>query len=83
MTSTSEACLLSDVSDKGIGIPSANQPHVFEPFHRGGNAMGDKGHGIGLALSKAITEQLGGNLSVQSEKGMGTIFVFHFPKARH
>lgn len=67
-----------EICDHGIGIPMADLPHVFEPFYRAGNAMGDNGHGIGLALSEAIVSKLGGKLTVRSTTGEGTVFKFQW-----
>lgn len=60
------------IVDHGIGIPSADLPHVFEPFFRAENTRNIKGHGVGLALSKAIIEKMGGKISVHSIEGQGT-----------
>lgn len=60
------------IVDHGIGIPSADLPHVFEPFFRAKNTRSIKGHGVGLALSKAIIEKMGGKISVHSIEGEGT-----------
>ena len=70
-----------EVRDHGIGISPQDQPHVFDPFYRGANAMGKRGHGVGLALSKAIVTNLGANLSLTSSLGEGTAFCFEFPKS--
>ena len=60
------------IVDHGIGIPSSDLPHVFEPFFRAKNTRSIKGHGVGLALSKAIIEKMGGKISVHSIEGQGT-----------
>ena len=60
------------IVDHGIGIPQADLPHVFEPFFRAKNTRSIKGHGVGLALSKAIIEKMGGKVSVHSIEGEGT-----------
>src|SRR5207248_3170668 len=49
------------VEDRGMGIPAADLPHVFERFRRGSNVVGSiPGSGIGLAGAKQIVEQHGG-----------------------
>ncbi len=63
-------------SDQGIGIPPEDIKRIFEPFHRAGNAITYKGHGIGLSLVARITELHEGIISVESEPGEGTIFTF-------
>ena len=67
-----------EIKDKGIGIPDADLPHIFEPFYRAENSNCMSGHGIGLALSKEIIEKLGGEISVDSNLGEGTSFIVRF-----
>lgn len=67
-----------EIKDKGIGIPDADLPHIFEPFYRTENSSCMSGHGIGLALSKEIIEKLGGEISVDSNLGEGTFFIVRF-----
>ncbi len=61
------------VSDDGEGIASRDLPNIFNRFHRGENA-GENSVGIGLALAKAILTAQGGDISVLSERGVGTSF---------
>jgi signal transduction histidine kinase len=63
------------VSDDGEGIASRDMPNIFNRFYRGENA-GENSVGIGLALAKAIFTAQGGDISVRSERGMGTSFIF-------
>ncbi len=63
-------------SDHGIGIPPEDIKRIFEPFHRAGNAITYKGHGIGLSLVARIAELHEGVISVESEPGKGTVFTF-------
>ena len=67
-----------EIEDLGIGIPSAEVAHIFQPFYRASNATSSTGKGIGLALSKAILTRLGAKISVSSEVGKGTRFVVCF-----
>jgi len=67
------------VSDDGEGIASRDIPNIFNRFYRGENS-GESNVGIGLALAKAIFTAQGGDISVRSERGVGTSFtirVFH------
>ena len=46
--------------------------HIFEPFYRASNTGSVMGHGVGLALAKAILEKHGAKVSVESQQGEGT-----------
>jgi signal transduction histidine kinase len=61
------------VSDDGEGITSRDVPNIFNRFYRGENT-GESNVGIGLALAKAIFTAQGGDISVHSERGVGTSF---------
>ena len=67
-----------EIIDHGIGIPAADLPHIFSPFHRGTNAAGISGHGIGLSLAKNLLERHGATLAVKSTGQRGTTFVVRF-----
>lgn len=67
-------------TDRGIGIPAEEQHNIFEPFYRGANTQGIKGHGIGLSVVKRIMLLHGGTIRVESEPGKGTSFLLTFPK---
>ena len=68
------------VRDSGIGIPEADISHIFEQFHRAGNATGQfSGTGIGLASAHSIIEQHGGTLTVESKEGKGSVFTVRLP----
>ncbi len=74
-------CKLS-VSDTGIGIPSAQLAHLFEPFNRLGRAnMGIDGVGIGLVLARSLLAAMNGVLSVYSTEGQGSTFELQLPLA--
>ena len=61
------------VSDDGEGIADQDLPNIFNRFYRGKNA-GENSVGIGLALAKAVFTAQGGDITVRSERGMGTSF---------
>ncbi len=65
-----------DIADTGPGIPQAELDKVFEPFARGSSAAGNaiSGTGLGLTISKMLTDLMGGEMSVQSKLGLGTTF---------
>ena len=66
------------VYDTGCGIPPDRLHAIFEDFV----TTKRRGLGLGLAISKKIVEQLGGQISVASEVGRGTTFVVDFPRSR-
>ena len=72
------------VRDTGAGIPPEELPRLFDRFHRVEGARGRsfEGSGIGLALVKELVAQHGGQLSVQSEVGLGTSFTVSLPFGR-
>jgi signal transduction histidine kinase len=68
------------VRDRGVGIPAADLPHVFEPFRRGANVEERiRGTGLGLAAARQIVEQHGGRLTVESREGQGSTFTVWLP----
>ncbi|MFN8527092.1 MAG: ATP-binding protein [Anaerolineae bacterium] len=67
------------VQDHGIGIPEADQAHLFDPFHRGSNVGGISGTGLGLAIVKQAVSLLNGTISVESVVGEGTTVTIKFP----
>ena len=66
------------VQDTGCGIPSDRLSAIFDDFM----TTKRRGLGLGLAISKKIVEQLGGQISVASEVGRGTTFELRFERAR-
>jgi signal transduction histidine kinase len=62
------------VSDDGVGIPTADLPHVFDRFYRADPARSRDpgGTGLGLPIARWIVEQHGGDISVTSDPGEGT-----------
>lgn len=73
------------VSDTGVGIPAADVGKIFDRFYQvdGPDAGKSKGSGIGLALSKELVELMGGQISVDSEPGKGSVFSFVLPARRN
>jgi PAS domain S-box-containing protein len=69
------------VKDSGIGIPVEKQKTVLERFIQADTKLssGYEGAGLGLAISKAYIEMLGGELRLESEPGIGTQFYFTIP----
>ncbi len=70
------------VTDRGVGVPAADLPHIFERFQRAGNVAGRiEGTGIGLASARHIVEQHGGSIAVESVEGAGSTFTVRLPLA--
>ncbi|MFT3857553.1 MAG: response regulator [Aquabacterium sp.] len=64
------------VEDTGIGIPEAEQAHIFDAFHQVDNAL-DKRHGgtgLGLTISRQLCRAMGGDLGCRSQRGLGSSF---------
>jgi two-component system NtrC family sensor kinase len=68
-----------EVLDRGAQIPAEDLPHVFDPFH---SSRSPRGIGLGLAISKAIAEELGGRLDVANRTGGGVYFKLLLPAIR-
>lgn len=68
------------VRDNGIGIPAQYHDQIFEMFKRMNTRDKYEGTGIGLAICKKIVNKYGGNLTVESQEGMGSTFSFTWPK---
>jgi signal transduction histidine kinase len=62
------------VSDTGIGIPSEDLDHIFEPFF----SRRPEGTGLGLAITARIVEDHKGRIEVSSQVGKGTTFILRF-----
>ncbi len=69
------------VKDTGIGIPKDRQEAIFERFIQAdiSNKMAHQGAGLGLSISKAYIEMLGGKIWLISEEGVGSTFYFTLP----
>ncbi len=67
------------ISDTGPGIPPDELGSLFVPFRRQSTSQGTLGSGLGLSISKRLTEGLGGRLTVESETGVGTTFAARLP----
>jgi len=73
--------LYFEIKDNGVGIPKEDQKYIFQKFFRSENVLRyqTQGSGLGLYISKAIVERLGGKIGFKSEKGKGSTFYFSLP----
>jgi hypothetical protein len=68
------------VRDTGLGMTPAQLAQLYQPFNRLGQEAGlISGTGIGLTITKALVEQMGGAIDVASESGLGTTFCVTLP----
>lgn len=75
------------VEDTGIGIPLEDQERIFEKFRQGAAISGQRGAltreyegtGLGLSITKELSKLLGGEVSLQSEFGKGSVFTVELP----
>jgi len=74
-----EALHQISVTDQGVGIPSADLPHIFEPLYRGRNADKAEGFGVGLAITKQIVQRHRGTISLASDPTTGTTVTIDLP----
>jgi signal transduction histidine kinase len=68
------------ITDRGIGIPAADIPRLFERYHRGGNVSGIVGTGVGLYLVKMAVDLHRGSIDVDSQEGQGSRFTVRLPR---
>ena len=67
--------------DTGIGMTEEFQKHIFEPFAQEYTGSRTKfvGTGLGMAIARKLVEKMGGTITFESEKGVGTTFVIRVP----
>ncbi len=64
------------IQDNGVGIPEEHLAHIFDPFF---TTKKGAGTGLGLSITYGIVQKLGGEISVQSQVGVGTRFIVSLP----
>ena len=72
-----------EVADKGPGIPEEFRKRIFQKFSQADTSDTRKmgGTGLGLNISRAIVERMGGQIGFTTETGVGTVFFFELPEA--
>lgn len=70
---------LCHITDRGCGIPEADQKHLFQAFHRGGNVGQIPGTGLGLLIVERCVTLHGGKIQFESSEGRGTTFTVSLP----
>lgn len=74
-----EGATTFEVRDTGIGIPDDQQSSVFEAFQQVGGGSRREGTGLGLTIAREIAKMLGGDITLRSRLGFGSIFRFTVP----
>ncbi len=69
------------IRDKGMGIPQAEQKHLFDRFFRASNATNIQGTGLGLYIVQRYVEMMSGQMGFQSATEEGSTFWVEFPNA--
>lgn len=73
--------LIFKIKDNGIGIATAQIPHIFNRFYQvdGTTTRSGEGTGIGLSLTRELVQLMGGKIEVESQMGKGTTFTIQLP----
>jgi adenylate cyclase len=73
------------VSDTGIGMTAEQQAKLFEEFSQAESTTAQRfgGTGLGLAITRKLARMMGGDVTVTSEPGKGSVFTVHLPGGEH
>ncbi len=77
--STTGHAVTVTITDSGIGMTEEVMKHIFVKFYQGDKSRSAEGNGLGLPLVRRIVELCGGEVSVESKVGEGSVFVVTFP----
>lgn len=77
-TGSTEDGIRIEIEDNGVGVPPSRHEEVFRPF---ASTKGQRGTGLGLAVTKRIVEDHGGFIELESDGASGTRFRLHLPAA--
>lgn len=69
------------VEDQGPGVPAEDMPHLFERFFRGRSSSAAPGSGLGLAIARNLARLHGGDITLKSSPGSGSVFTLDLPMA--
>lgn len=67
------------VADSGPGIAADERASIFQPYYRSEGTAHAPGVGLGLAISRALVQEMGGELDLESEPGAGATFIIRLP----
>lgn len=67
------------IKDSGVGISAEHLPHIFDRFYQADQSRTEESSGLGLAIVKSIVVKHGGDVSVESEIGDGSVFKVEIP----
>jgi signal transduction histidine kinase len=76
---SSRGALRVMIEDEGPGVPAEDVPHLFERFFRGHAAASTAGSGLGLAIAKNLARLHGGDITLKSAAGRGSVFTLDLP----
>lgn len=68
-----------EIQDSGIGMDGETLERIFKPFERAAQQMDSSGFGLGLSITQGLVRAFGGNITVNSKPGKGSIFRFTIP----
>ena len=69
------------IEDRGIGIATEDLPRIFQRFYRCDPSRSQQGIGLGLSLARAFVRAHGGDITVTSTKGVGSVFTVVLPQS--